>query len=101
MSDAPETKQEVHADDGHLELKGLEEKNALHSDVLVDAHLMQEAFDGENREHEMGLWEAVKTHPMACLWAFIFCFTIVSELFALLVLVEKPRKLIEFPPLSF
>ena len=56
----------------------LEEKNIHHSEVLVNQDLMNSAFDGENREHEMGLWEAVKGHPMACFWAFIMCFTIVS-----------------------
>jgi hypothetical protein len=39
---------------------------------------MNNAYEAENREHEMGLWEAVKDHPMACFWAFVFCFTIVS-----------------------
>ncbi|KAI9662970.1 MAG: hypothetical protein M1821_008017 [Bathelium mastoideum] len=59
----------------------LQEKNIHNSEVLVDQDLMTSAFDGENREHEMGLWEAVKQHPMACFWAFIFCFTIVMESF--------------------
>ncbi|ESZ93134.1 maltose permease [Sclerotinia borealis F-4128] len=58
-----------------------EEQNIHQSDVLVDQDLMAHAFDGENREHEMGMWEAVKLYPMACLWAFIFCFTIVMESF--------------------
>lgn len=47
-------------------------------EVLADPDLMNDAFDGENREHEMGLWTAVKSHPWACFWAFIMCFTIVS-----------------------
>lgn len=55
------------------------EKDVLHHEVLGDADLMNEAFHGENREHEMTPWEAVKNYPMACLWAFIFCFTIVSR----------------------
>ncbi|KAF2123439.1 maltose permease MAL61 [Dothidotthia symphoricarpi CBS 119687] len=29
----------------------------------------------------MTLWEAVQSHPMACFWAFVFCFTIVMESF--------------------
>ncbi|EFX04092.1 maltose permease [Grosmannia clavigera kw1407] len=49
--------------------------------VLANADLMNDAFDGENREHEMGAWEAFKSHPWACLWAFIMCFTIVMESF--------------------
>lgn len=56
----------------------LQDKNIHQSDVLVNADLMKDAFDAENKEHDMGVWEAVKTHPMACFWAFIFCFTIVS-----------------------
>ena len=49
-----------------------------HSEVLANRDLMSDAFDGENREHEMGLWKAAKLYPWACLWAFIMCFTIVS-----------------------
>ncbi|KAJ5794490.1 hypothetical protein N7457_001089 [Penicillium paradoxum] len=51
------------------------------SEVLVNQDLMNDAFDGENREHEMGTWQAVKSHPWACLWAFTMCFTIVMESF--------------------
>ncbi|KAH7084589.1 maltose permease MAL61 [Paraphoma chrysanthemicola] len=49
--------------------------------ILSDKDLMNNAYEAENREHEMGLWEAVKDHPMACFWAFVFCFTIVMESF--------------------
>lgn len=73
-----EPKQEVHHGHDHVEVQGLDEKNVHGSEVLVDKNLMNDAFQGENREHEMGMWEAVKLYPMACLWAFIFCFTIVS-----------------------
>ncbi|KAK5133837.1 hypothetical protein LTR08_007168 [Meristemomyces frigidus] len=59
----------------------LKEKDVLHSEVLDSPELMNTAFDGENREHEMGILEAVKSYPWACLWAFIFCFTIVMESF--------------------
>jgi SP family general alpha glucoside:H+ symporter-like MFS transporter len=54
-----------------------------HSEVLVNQDLMNDALDGENREHEMGVWAAVKKHPWACFWAFTMCFTIVSLLSAL------------------
>lgn len=47
-------------------------------EVLGNEDLMNSAFDGENAEHAMGVWEAVKSHPMACFWAFFMCFTIVS-----------------------
>jgi MFS transporter, SP family, general alpha glucoside:H+ symporter len=50
------------------------------SEVLANQDLLYEAYEGEKREHAMGLWEAAKTHPKACLWAFIMCFTIVSIL---------------------
>lgn len=49
------------------------------SEVLADSDLLHDAYDGENREHAMGLWEAAKTHPKACAWATIMCFTIVSR----------------------
>ncbi|EED24629.1 hexose carrier protein, putative [Talaromyces stipitatus ATCC 10500] len=70
-----DTKDELHLDDKH------EKADILHSEVLGNADLMNDAFDGENREHEMGVWEAAKTHPWACFWAFIMCFTIIMEAF--------------------
>ena len=48
------------------------------SEVLANNALLNDAYDGENREHAMGLWAAAKSHPKACFWAFIMCFTIVS-----------------------
>lgn len=59
------------------DVEQLKEHNIQHSEVLVDKELMTNAFDGENREHEETVWQAVKSHPMACFWAFIMCFTIV------------------------
>lgn len=57
-----------------------EEKAEVHqTETLKNTDLMNDAFDGETREHEMGVWESVKAHPWACLWAFIMCFTIVSR----------------------
>ena len=61
-----------------VDMQDLEEKNVLQSEILINPDLMHDAFDGELREHEMGIWAAVKTHPMACFWAFLFSFTIVS-----------------------
>lgn len=61
-------------DDAHRDSKS----SALHTEVLHDSALMNDAVEGENREHQMGVWEAFKTHPKACMWAFIMCFTIVS-----------------------
>lgn len=48
------------------------------SEILADPDLLNDAFDGENHEHAEGLWSAAKSHPWACFWAFIMCFTIVS-----------------------
>jgi len=62
-------KDELH-DGAHVEVH--------HSEVLANPDLMNDAFDAENLEHEMGMWDAAKKHPMACFWAFIMCFTIVS-----------------------
>lgn len=67
----------VHDEKGDID--ELKDHNVGHSEVLADKDLMTHAFESENREHEMGMWEAVKKHPMACLWAFTFCFTIVSH----------------------
>jgi SP family general alpha glucoside:H+ symporter-like MFS transporter len=55
-----------------------EQVDTLYPEILVNPDLMGDAVDGENREHEMGMWAAAKSHPWACLWAFIMCFTIVS-----------------------
>lgn len=49
-----------------------------HNDVLADNEILHEAYRAENNEHEMGMWEAAKTHPQACFWAFIMAFTIVG-----------------------
>ncbi|KAJ5190911.1 uncharacterized protein N7498_009896 [Penicillium cinerascens] len=63
-------------------------KEELHSGDHVDVHhsevlpkqdlLMTDAIDGENREHEMGLWETVKSHPWACLWAFTIALLLIT-----------------------
>jgi SP family general alpha glucoside:H+ symporter-like MFS transporter len=57
-------------EEGHVDVN--------HDDILMNPDLLNEAVDGENREHEMGLWQSVQAHPWACLWAFTMCFTIVS-----------------------
>ena len=59
-------------------IEDLKQHNIQNSDVLVDKDLMVSAYDAENREHDQGVWDAFKSHPMACFWAFIMCFTIVS-----------------------
>jgi len=77
MSTGIDTKGDVGEVEKH-EVKN--EKHYLKSDILADQDLLAAAYEGENREHAMGAWEAVKLHPMACFWAFIFCFTIVRTL---------------------
>lgn len=64
----------------HLESPPANEKGTFehHGQVLRDEELLNEAYRAETNEHEMGLWEAAKTHPAACFWAFIMAFTIVS-----------------------
>ncbi|KAJ9143770.1 putative Hexose carrier protein [Pleurostoma richardsiae] len=57
------------------------EKPAVEHGVLVDKEGMNDAFKGESLEHSMGPWEAAKSHPMACFWAFFMCFTIIMEAF--------------------
>lgn len=57
-----------------------EKGDVLHSESGTTQDFMDYAFDGENREHEMGVWEAAKSHPWACFWAFVMCFTIVRSL---------------------
>lgn len=57
----------------------VEHVNRSNSEVLVDTDLMNDAYEGENREHAEGMWASVKAHPWACFWAFIMCFTIVSQ----------------------
>jgi SP family general alpha glucoside:H+ symporter-like MFS transporter len=65
-----ENKSDAYEAAAHVDIK--------HSGVLGNVDLMHDAVDGENREHETGVWAAVKGHPWACFWAFIMCFTIVS-----------------------
>lgn len=54
-----------------VDIQALEEKNTLHSEVLVNKDLMSNAFEGENAEHQETVWQAVKSHKMACFWAFV------------------------------
>ncbi|PSR79887.1 maltose permease [Coniella lustricola] len=79
----PEKEVNVEAENraASLEEKHHNKGDILHGEVLKSDDLMNEAFHGEDAEHEMTLWQAAKDHPMACIWAFIFCFTIVMESF--------------------
>jgi hypothetical protein len=53
--------------------------HAIHQEVSGDEGTLSHAYEAENREHEMGLWEAFQTYPWACFWAFLMCFTIVCR----------------------
>ncbi|KAI3394008.1 hypothetical protein diail_3325 [Diaporthe ilicicola] len=79
MSKIEPTKESHQAE--HVDIGDLKEKNIRNSDVLVNPDLMNDAFEGEAREHELGTWDAAKMYPWACFWAFIMCFTIVMESF--------------------
>lgn len=62
-------------DEGNVEVQHSEVKEA---EVLGNQDRMNDAFDGEDQEHQEGVWAGVKNHPWACFWAFVMCFTIVS-----------------------
>lgn len=50
-------------------------------DVIHNKELLEEAFAAETHEHSMTVWQAAKSYPAACIWAFIMAFTIVMESF--------------------
>lgn len=68
---------------GEIEAARIDEKNMTseHNEILGAKDLLTDAYKAEGIEHDMGMWEAMKTHPMACFWAFIMAFTIVNHLF--------------------
>lgn len=68
-----------------------EKADVLYSDVLINQQLMNDAVDGENREHEMGMLAAIKQYPWACFWASVMCFTIVSLIPRILRFSLVPR----------
>ncbi|KAK9413184.1 putative methylmalonate-semialdehyde dehydrogenase (CoA acylating) [Seiridium unicorne] len=74
-SDDIKSKDELHRGDE------VEVQQSENPEILNSKDLLSEAFDGEDREHEEGVWQAAKSHPWACLWAFTMCFTIVMESF--------------------
>lgn len=44
----------------------LQEVDIQHAETLKNEEFMDEAVGGENREHQLGAWEAAKTHPLVC-----------------------------------
>jgi SP family general alpha glucoside:H+ symporter-like MFS transporter len=58
--------------------EGARHHDVLHDEVLANQDLFNDAIEAENAEHAMDMWSAAKKHPVACLWAFLMCFTIVS-----------------------
>ncbi|KAF6803482.1 maltose permease [Colletotrichum musicola] len=81
MSGVVDSKPGHAAMDDEKQISDTDHVDAANTKVLADSDLMNDAFAGEAKEHEQGLWESVKTHPKACFWAFIMCFTIVMESF--------------------
>lgn len=56
------------------------EKNQVeHVDLKTEANFRADAIEAENAEHAMTVMQAAKAYPMACFWAFIMSFTIVSR----------------------
>jgi hypothetical protein len=57
------------------------EKNQVEhvGDVKTDANFRADAIEAENAEFAMTVPQAVKAYPMACFWAFVMSFTIVSR----------------------
>jgi SP family general alpha glucoside:H+ symporter-like MFS transporter len=49
---------------------GRDTHGVLHDEVRLSREKMDDAILGENAEHAMGMWTAVRAHPWACLWAF-------------------------------
>ncbi len=47
-------------------------------DVQGVTMIKSEAVNQESLEHDMSIREAVRMYPMACFWAFVMAFTIVS-----------------------
>ncbi|KAL3478302.1 general substrate transporter [Aspergillus californicus] len=53
----------------------------VHQSEVDKIDLLHDAVNGENFEHNLGVWEAAKQYPWACFWAFFMCFTVVMESF--------------------
>lgn len=79
MSSAIDSKHDATHVDHAADPEKTHEQRVHQPEIFTDKDLMTNAFEAENREHEMTLWAAVKDHPMACFSAFVFCFTIVSS----------------------
>ena len=55
------------------------ELTALESEVYLRITREECVKLAETGRATGALWEAAKTHPMACFWAFLMCFTIVRK----------------------
>jgi SP family general alpha glucoside:H+ symporter-like MFS transporter len=58
--------------------KARAQQDAPDHNALIDKEILGEASRGEELAHNLITWDAAKTHPVACFWAFFICFTIVS-----------------------
>lgn len=84
MSGTIEPLPDMTAEDA-IDVEEPREKSGGQHGMLIDKEAMDNAFKGEDLEHSMGAWEAAKSHPKACFWAFFMCFTIVSPQYPYLV----------------
>ena len=64
-----------HTEKEKIEIEHREESDVGYVDVATGG-----AFAAENAEHSMTVLEAARAYPMACFWAFIMSFCIVSML---------------------
>ncbi len=65
---------------GHLENGGMRNEDLSAGEKLAsNRREKDEAGVQETLERNMGMMEAVRMYPMACFWAFVMAFTIVSE----------------------
>jgi SP family general alpha glucoside:H+ symporter-like MFS transporter len=55
-----------------------EKDQVEHADNMNDADFKADAMEAELAEHSMTVMQAVRAYPMACFWAFVMSFTIVS-----------------------
>lgn len=85
MSDAVDPKPPGYSAQGVEPEKALDQVEHVYNldEEARVADYKADAVEAENTEHNMGVLEAVRAHPMASFWAFVMSCTIVSCLFPL------------------
>ena len=58
-----------------IELEQNKGNDTLRSETVLNKDVMNEALRGEDLEHNQTVWQAVKSHKMACFWSTVMCFT--------------------------